>query len=235
MERKFIKFDVKAIDEEQGIIEGYGATFSKNPDSYGDIIDHGAFSKTLKENADSIVSLFNHSIMEPIGLPELSQDKDGLYAKIKLVLEVPRAREVLALAKAGVIKRMSIGYETVKSDLIDGVRHLKEVRLYDVSPVVFAANPEAMILGVKEAEEKAGRVLSAANISKVRAALSALQALLEASSGDDEEPDKSTPYPGESYEAAELDSVIAGLKAENEGFDEKEAEARIDKLLAKIR
>ena len=151
MERKTIKFEVKEVDAETGIIEGYGATFSDKPDSYGDIIDPGAFTKTLKEHNDSIVSLFNHDIREPIGLPELTQDSRGLYAKIRLVMDLQKARDVLALARAGVIKRMSIGYDTVKSDFVGGIRHLKEVRLYDVSPVVFAANPEARIMSVKGA------------------------------------------------------------------------------------
>ena len=151
MERKAINFYVKGIDEATGVIEGYGATFSDKPDAYGDIIDHGAFTKTLKENEGNIVSLFNHYIMEPIGLPELSEDKNGLYAKIHLVMEIQKARDVLALAKAGVIKTMSIGYDTIKSEFIDGIRHLKEVKLYDVSPVIFAANPEARIVAVKAA------------------------------------------------------------------------------------
>ena len=151
MERKTIRFEIKTIDTEQGIIEGYGATFSNKPDTYGDVIDPGAFTKTLQENKDSIVSLFNHNVMEPVGVPELEQDKNGLHAKIRLVMDIQRARDVLALARAGVIKRMSIGYDTIKSDFINGIRHLKEVRLYDVSPVVFAANPEARILSVKTA------------------------------------------------------------------------------------
>ena len=109
MEHKIIKFEIKAFDEEQGIIEGYGATFNGQPDSYGDIIDPGAFTKTLKEHKDSIVSLFNHNVMEPIGLPELMQDSNGLHAKIHLVLEIQKARDTMALARAGVIKRLSIG------------------------------------------------------------------------------------------------------------------------------
>ena len=349
MERKVIKFEIKDIDEETGIIEGYGATFSKDPDSYGDIIDPGAFTKTLKENAGSIVSLFNHSIMEPIGLPELTEDSKGLYAKIRLVMDIQKAKDTLALAKAGVITRMSIGFETIKSDYIKSVRHLKEIRLFDVSPVIFAANPEAVIVSVKDisamtdrdlnAIEKAALVemkrrvsgeegtpglelkpylnehacrlrdpddfqddsfrrvtresdgkkysvirgklkgedtmidqayryhkdtwdaddarshcerhdgsfeaakkqegsdgaLSTATISEIRAAFQALHALLETAEGK-LEPELSTPTPSdESYEAASLDAVIAGLKAENEGFDTAEAEARIEGILAQLR
>ena len=151
MERKSFSFNVKDIDEETGVIEGYGATFSDTPDSYGDIIDPGAFTRTLKNNKGQIVSLFNHNIHEPIGLPELSEDEHGLFTKIKLVMEIQKARDVLALAKAGVVTTMSIGYDTIKAEFVSGVRHLKEVKLYDVSPVVFAANPEARIVAAKAA------------------------------------------------------------------------------------
>jgi len=154
MERKTFRFEIKQVDEEQGIIEGYGSTFSKIPDSYGDIVDEGAFTKTIKENAGNIVSLFNHSIMEPIGKPELSVDKKGLFARIQIVRGVRKAEETLLLAKAGVITQMSIGYNTIKESWEKGIRHLQEVKLYDVSPVIFAANPEAVIVGVKEAELK---------------------------------------------------------------------------------
>ena len=71
-------------------------------------------------------------------------------------------------------------------------------------------------------------------MDKIRAALEALRALLEAAETDDEA-EKSLHLSDESYEAAELDDIIAGLKANNEGFDTKEAEARIDAILAQIR
>jgi hypothetical protein len=369
MERKTIKFEVKAIDEEAGIIEGYGATFSKMPDAYGDVIDPGAFTKTLKDNAGNIVSLFNHNVNEPIGLPELSEDRRGLFTKIKLVLAVQKARDTLALAKAGVIKRMSIGYDPVKTEFVDGIRHLKEVRLFDVSPVIFAANTEAMILSIKasttfddlpladrerawdaaaaerrvrawaggestswdkysrafmwfnpdepelfgsyklgfadiindrltaiprgifaiagvlsgarggvnipdadaakvrthveayykkmrdkfgdeeittpwsksdaagdggdmsdDIETKEGRTLSAASLTKIRSALEALQALVDVM--DEKNESKSDP---QSLEKAKLNSIIAELEAENSGFDIKDSEKRINKILEQIR
>lgn len=151
MERKTLKFEVKQVDEEEGIIEGYAATFGGDPDSYGDIIDAGAFTKTLKENKDNIVSLFNHNIQEPIGLPELKQDSKGLFVRIHLVRGVQRAEETLLLAKAQVIRRLSIGFDTIKQKMSGGIRHLQELKLYDASPVVFAANLNAVITEVKGA------------------------------------------------------------------------------------
>lgn len=154
-EVKTFKFDLKEVDEEEGVFTGYAATFSKNPDSYGDIIDPGAFKKTIKEAGKRVKILFNHSVMEPIGRPvELKEDEKGLFIKGKLSLGVQRAKEVLELMRDGVITEMSIGYNTIKDswDSVTEIRHLKEIRLWDTSPVVFAANPEAVITGVKSEE-----------------------------------------------------------------------------------
>lgn len=153
MEHKTFTFDVKEIDGETGIFEGYAATFSKKPDSYGDIIDIGAFKKTIKENKSRIKILWNHNVLIPIGKPiMLKEDEHGLYVKGKLTLGVQRAQEILELMKDGVITELSIGYETVKQTWEKGIRHLQELKLWDTSPVSFAANPEAVILSVKEEE-----------------------------------------------------------------------------------
>ena len=244
MERKTLKFECKDIDEAEGTFTGYASTFTSVPDSYGDVVDKGAFSKTIKENRNRIKILFNHDIHEPIGKPlELIEDEKGLLVKGKLTLGVQRAREVLALMKDGVINEMSIGYDTI-TEKMEGegrsrVRHLKEVKLYDVSPVTFASNPDATIVGVKSDLDKllkSGRVLSAANRDKISNAVSALQALLEATDGE-AEPEKSTPEPEELKEAADMEGITAILEsvnAELKGFDAKAATERIDKIIKQM-
>jgi len=232
MERKTFKFAVKSVDEEEGILEGYGSTFNDIPDAYGDVIDSGAFTKTLKENSDNIVSLFNHSIMEPIGKPEAIEDSKGLQTKIKLVKGVQRADETLLLAKAGVIKKFSIGFDTIKSELVKGIRHLKEIKLYDISPVIFAANPSAEITAVKSELDnilKTGRVLSPENREKVEVALKAFQALLEPT--EDEEPSLDTLPSKELKEAAEMAALVGKINAEIGGFDYEAASARIEEFI----
>jgi phage head maturation protease len=42
--------DVEYKDTGTGSIEGYASTWVKKPDSYGDVVRKGAFSKTLKED-----------------------------------------------------------------------------------------------------------------------------------------------------------------------------------------
>ena len=92
------------------------------------------------------------------------------------------------------------------------------------------------ILGtIPEPVEKSGRVLSASSLDKVRAALQALEALLEAAESEPE-PAKATQLTEEATkEAAELEQIVGALKAENEGFSTKEAEARIEAILAKLK
>lgn len=230
LERKEFKLELKAFDEEAGTFEGYASTFGGMPDSYGDVVDKGAFAKTVKEGMKRIKLLFNHNANEPIGkILELYEDDYGLYFKAKLSLGVQRAREVLALMKDGVINTMSIGYDTITEALEGKIRHLKEVRLWDISPVTFAANPEAVITGVKS-----GRVLSASNLTKVQEAVNALQALLDAAQ-QDEEPAKSTLPTASDQEAAELSKALDDLKAINTSFDYKRAEAIIKANLNKIK
>ncbi len=208
-EHKTLKFEVKEVDAETGIFEGYGSTFSGTPDCYGDVVDKGAFAKTIQEGAKRIKILWNHQSLEPIGKPvELREDEHGLYIKGKLSLGVQRAREVLSLMKDGVINELSIGYDTITEQLVDKVRHLKEVRLWDVSPVSFAANPDATITAVKKVE-----TLTPA--------------------GEDappkQEPPKDTPDEG-----AALSMAVAELKAIAQGFDAKQAERRIEDLLKQL-
>ena len=47
-EYKKMKFKMDSYNEEEGIFSGYGAVFS-NVDTGGDIIEPGAFTKTLAE------------------------------------------------------------------------------------------------------------------------------------------------------------------------------------------
>lgn len=204
MDRRNFKLEIKELDEEQGTFVGYAAVFG-NEDLAGDVIEPGAFKKTLQENA-RIPILWQHDAREPIGVTlEAAEDKRGLLVKGKLVLESVRGREAYALLKAGAIKGLSIGFDTVKWAMDKTIRRLQEIRLWEWSLVTFPANPLAEVTAVKAdeqktpeeqptsspGEEKAGRVLSARNLGLVRQAVEALQALLDAAEpADDEEDDE---------------------------------------------
>jgi len=238
-EHKAFKFELKEIDVETGVFEGYGSTFAGAPDSYGDVVDKGAFTKTIQEGAKRIKILWNHQTLEPIGKPvELKEDEKGLYIKGKLSLGVQRAREVLSLMKDGVVNELSIGYDTITEVMENGIRHLKEIKLWDVSPVTFAANPEATVTSVKSKKPLyiARNALDEALINdedneSLTGVRDAIDALLR--KGKAQETVKTDPAAKLPKEAA-LDMALAELVSTARGFDAKQAERRIESLLKKL-
>ena len=72
-----------------------------------------------------------------IGLGKLSDSREGLVVKGELVLESPVAAKAYALLKRGVLKGLSIGYDSVKSRMVDNVRRLSELKLFEISLVTF--------------------------------------------------------------------------------------------------
>jgi HK97 family phage prohead protease len=96
--------------------------------------------------------LFQHDPAEPIGVwLELREDAHGLYVRGRILPEVARGREVLALMRAGALEGLSIGFRTVegRSDPKSGVRRLSRIDLWEISVVTFPMLPEARVSAVK--------------------------------------------------------------------------------------
>jgi HK97 family phage prohead protease len=153
---KGFSFDIKAVDDE-GVIEGYASVFGGAPDSYGDIIAPGAFSDTLaahKRNGTMPLMLWGHdSSQPPIGnWSDMAQDGKGLWVQGSIDLEDAMGLRVHRALKRKAMKGLSIGYETIESETDPkrpGVRILKAVDLWEVSPVNFPAQPRAAVDNVK--------------------------------------------------------------------------------------
>ena len=150
MDFKAVKFETKALGDDR--FEGY-ASFFNNIDAYDDIIEKGAFRKTIAENRNRIKVLWQHDTNEPIGIPEeMHEDDNGLYVKAKISM-TDTGKKALTLIKDGVITEMSIGYDVVKDDYkmlgTKRVRMLKELKLWEFSPVTFAANEKAKIMKMR--------------------------------------------------------------------------------------
>ena len=166
VEHKTIMFKVIETKEatisgiKYGIIEGYASTYG-NVDRGGDVIQRGAFKKCLQKYVAEnrpIKMLYQHSMMDIIGIfpaDKMMDDEKGLYCQGQINLEVQRGRETYALAKQGAISDMSIGYSVDDGELIQDpktggvVRQLKEVMLWEISPVGEPMNPDAKITEVK--------------------------------------------------------------------------------------
>ncbi|MBL3608212.1 HK97 family phage prohead protease [Rhodovulum sulfidophilum] len=151
MEHSDFALELKALTDD-GTVEGYAAIFG-NVDNGGDKIAPGAFVGGMtkaRQSGRSIKMLWNHDPYQPIGVWEdLAEDAKGLWGKGRLVLDVPKAREIHALMKAGVISGLSIGYRTREAEPDGNVRVIKKADLFEISPVTFPMNERARISAVK--------------------------------------------------------------------------------------
>jgi HK97 family phage prohead protease len=152
-ETKFAPAELSDV-EADGSFAGYASLFGE-ADLSRDMVMPGAFLKSIRERgAGGIRMLFQHDPAAPIGVwREVREDSRGLFVRGQLMAEVARAREVLALMRAGAIDGLSIGFRTVRgrTDAKTGIRRLLEVDLWEISVVTFPMLPAARVSAVKAA------------------------------------------------------------------------------------
>lgn len=161
--RIFPMLEVKALDDAAGTFSGYLAVFN-NVDQGGDIIQQGAFAKSLADlqtkqrsrKSRYVLPIFwSHMPEEPLGgFVEASEDSHGLYVKGELDLDIEQGRRAYSGLKRGYLSGMSIGYITVKQSYENGARVLKELRLLEGSLTAIPMNEEAQVASVKSATGK---------------------------------------------------------------------------------
>lgn len=150
-----VDLEEKAISESDDVltIEGYASTFG-NVDHGNDAVVAGAFQKSLSEIGLPML-LWQHKMDEPpIGnVIEAKEDSKGLWFKAEIPKDQgdPLIKRISGGLKRRAIKSMSIGYKTAKSERrkSDGVRLLRELKLYEISVVNMPMNPLASIDRVK--------------------------------------------------------------------------------------
>jgi uncharacterized protein len=188
-----LTFELKALDTEKGEFEGLASVYGVE-DANGDRVEPGAFKRTLDHKGGKVPLLWQHNPSDVIGISELTDSPEGLRIKGRLNLAIGQAREAFELIKQGAVNGLSIGYDTVQEAFKDGIRLLKEVRLWEVSVVTFPANPEALIASVKaEQENKFDAMLAQVigmaaldmkvDAKNVKAAIRSLDALLVKAAG----------------------------------------------------
>jgi HK97 family phage prohead protease len=149
-----MRLEIKEITAEgsfEGLLSPYG-----NVDGGGDVVEPGAFTKTLQEQGNTRPMLWQHKQDVPIGDLTLEDRPDGLYCKGQLLMALPEAQKAYLLMKAKIVKGLSIGFEALKDAVTNGVRHLKEIKLYEGSVVTFPMNENALITSVKGRSEVKG-------------------------------------------------------------------------------
>ena len=150
-------FEVKA---DHGTISGYASTWTREPDSYGDIVVKGAFAEhiaQIKEEGRVLPFLFNHKaddLNAYIGtVIELKEDDHGLYFEGTFD-DTPEGQRARELALDGRLCKFSFAYDVLEAGEItleDGrkANELRKLNIHEVSLVMYPANPDTSVVSVK--------------------------------------------------------------------------------------
>lgn len=152
-------------------VAGYASLFDV-ADHHHDVVAPGAFRQSLEARGGGrgVRLLWQHDPREPIGVWDRAvEDGRGLWVEGRLTADVARAREALALVRAGALDGLSIGYNTIRAttDPETGERRLLEIDLWEVSLVTFPACPGAALVrasarsAIDELVESLGRATRA--------------------------------------------------------------------------
>lgn len=147
-----------AYNGESRTISGYAAIFG-NVDRDRDVLLPGCFAKSIQERGPEsdangkILFLWQHDTDEPLGrITVLREDEKGLYFEA-VIDEIEIGDRCIKQLESGTLNQFSIGFSYVwdncrYDDQLDAYM-IGEVKLYEISVVSIAANPETEYLGLK--------------------------------------------------------------------------------------
>ena len=126
------------------VIEGYASLWGV-ADLNGDVTAKGAFRDSLaRTGAAGVRMLHQHESRAPVGVWDKAvEDERGLFVRGRIMDWSPEARFARALAKAGALDGLSIGFRTAKARREGRLRVLSGVELWEVSLVTFPMLPGA--------------------------------------------------------------------------------------------
>lgn len=204
MHTKSFAAHVKADQaSDSGEFEAIVSVFG-NVDSYGDVVEPGAFAESLAEwkaSGNPIPVIWSHQWGDPdshIGevieaaelapgdprLPDAIKANGGLWIKGRNDLSEPKAAKVHKLLKGRRVTQFSFAYDIIDaaSETVDGERvfRLKKLNVLEVGPTLIGVNRATDLLAAK-----AGKVLSAKNVEQLTAARDAIDSVLASATADD--------------------------------------------------
>lgn len=232
MKRLFIKgaapkyeyksFALKA-DEDGGTISGYFSTYDRIPDSYGDVIEKGAFDETIqarKKSGHPFPLCWNHNLDQIIGYVDPADidlaDDHGPHMKNAHFFDSALAQEKRELVKNGVVYQFSFAYDVkawekpTEEEMKEGILNiLTKLDLFEISIVPIPANPRAEVTDIKS-----GRRNSKKDADAIKQAIALLQGVLDEADDDDGEDDSKDNPKGEDPKGSnpEKDKLLEYIK-----------------------
>lgn len=119
-------------------IEGYASLWGV-ADLDGDVVAPGAFADSLaRTGASGVRMLHQHESRASVGVWDaIEEDDRGLKVRGRILDWSAEARFAVALARAGALDGLSIGFRALRARRDGRLRVLAEVDLWEVSLVTF--------------------------------------------------------------------------------------------------
>ena len=147
--------ELKDLDDSKGIVSFYFSSFG-NKDSDGDILQKGAFTKSIKENLSRIKHFKNHDPKLAVGkILELGEDEKGAFA-VSQMSKSTLGKDTLIEYKEGIISEHSHGFQTINESFSKDrdANIITEVKLWEVSSLThWGANSQTPVTGIKSLED----------------------------------------------------------------------------------
>ncbi len=126
------------------VIEGYASLWNV-ADLNDDVVVRGAFRGSLERyGARGVKMLHQHEGRAVVGVwDEMVEDERGLFVRGRIMDWSAEARFARALAKAGALDGLSIGFRAARARRDGKLRVLTEMDLWEVSLVTFPMLPGA--------------------------------------------------------------------------------------------
>ena len=147
MDRAYSTFTIKAVDDDQRIIDGIAST--PFPDRIGDVLEPKGATFALP-----IPLLWQHNAAEPIGhVTHAKVTTDGIAIRAQIAKGVlPRIDEAWALIKSGLVRGLSVGFRALDAEPIPNsfAVKFKAWEWLELSAVTIPMNAQASIHTVKQ-------------------------------------------------------------------------------------
>lgn len=185
----------------------YPSTFTRTPDSYGDVVAKGAFLADIeawKASGATLPGLYGHRFDDPdyfvAAATDMGEDDHGWWVRGAFDLESPKGAQVYRLVKGRRLNQLSFAYDVLEDgavELADGTRatELRKLKVYEFSFVPIGANQDTSVVAIKALadEMKSGRTVPATQEAALREARDSIDSVLAslADAGDEK-----TAHPG---------------------------------------
>lgn len=158
-----------------GLTEGeflvYPSTFTRIPDSYGDVVAKGAFLDDIaswKQSGNTLPGLYGHRMDDPdyfvAGATDMGEDNHGWWVRGKFDMDSPKGPQVYRLVKGKRVTQLSFAYDVLDEApvLVGDVKanELRSLRVHEFSFVPIGANPDTSVVALKASNPDPGPPMS---------------------------------------------------------------------------